>query len=158
AAFASREKITLLAAASRAEEVEGLSKAAKSGSLEVSGLFRKYGDLRNGMSLSELVRSMTDETGILPLLKEEGTPEALARWENVQELLSAISEFGAEGRGTLEDFLQQVSLVSDIDAWDDTHNAVTLLTLHSAKGLEFPVVFITGVEEGLLPFYSSSAE
>ncbi len=158
AAFSSAEQISLLAAAARAGEVAGLSKAAQGGLEWLSGLFRKYGELRSGMSLSELVRSMTDEIGILPLLKEEGTPEAMGRWENVQELLSAISEFGAEGRGSLEDFLQQVSLVSDIDEWDDTHNAVTLLTLHSAKGLEFPVVFITGMEEGLLPFYSSPVD
>jgi DNA helicase-2/ATP-dependent DNA helicase PcrA len=158
AAFASSEGIGLLAAAGRAAEAPGLSKAAQAALLDLAGLFGKYGELREGMSLSELVRSMTDEIGILPLLKEEGTPEAMGRWENVQELLSAISEFGAEGRGSLEDFLQQVSLVSDVDEWDDTLNAVTLLTLHSAKGLEFPVVFITGVEEGLLPFYSAPAD
>jgi len=82
----------------------------------------------------------------------------MSRWENVQELLSAITEFGARRGGSLEDFLQEVSLLTDIDQWDDSHNAVTLLTQHGAKGLEFPVVFITGLEEGLLPFYNSTID
>jgi DNA helicase-2/ATP-dependent DNA helicase PcrA len=80
----------------------------------------------------------------------------MSRWENVQELLSAITEFVDKTQeATLENFLQDVSLVSSVDKWDDKFNAVTLMTLHSAKGLEFPIVFITGLEEGLLPFYNS---
>jgi DNA helicase-2/ATP-dependent DNA helicase PcrA len=102
---------------------------------------------------------MVDELGILKAYKEEGTPESMGRWENVQELLSAITEFGDEHPdGTLEAFLEEVSLVSDIDAWDMSRNVVTLMTLHASKGLEFPVVFISGVEEGLLPFYTNSIE
>jgi DNA helicase-2/ATP-dependent DNA helicase PcrA len=156
--FASSRGIGLLAAAARAGEIPDLSAAAQSKLADVAGLFGKYAGLKVEVSLSELVRSMVDELGILPLLKAEGTPEAMARWENVQELLSAITEFGAGPARSLEEFLQEVSLVSDIDQWDDSHNAVTLLTLHSAKGLEFPVVFITGLEEGLLPFYSSTSD
>jgi ATP-dependent DNA helicase UvrD/PcrA len=158
AGFAASRELGLLSAAARAEEIPDLSKTAQSKLVEVAGLFRKYTGLKEKISLSELVRSMIDELGILPLLKAEGTPEAMARWENVQELLSAISEFGAGRNATLEEFLQEVSLLSDIDQWDDSHNAVTLLTLHSAKGLEFPVVFITGLEEGLLPFFNATAE
>ena len=111
------------------------------------------------MSLSELSRAYVDEIGILKIFKDEGTPETMARWENVQELLSAISEFAASREdATLEQFLQDVSLLSNMDQWDDKHNAVTLMTLHAAKGLEFPLVFVAGLEEGLLPFYSSSIE
>ena len=77
----------------------------------------------------------------------------------LQELLSAISEFTSQRPElTLDDFLQDVALVSTVDELDDNRNAVTLMTLHSAKGLEFPVVFITGLEEGLLPLYSSVVE
>ncbi len=109
------------------------------------------------MSMSELSRTMVDDLGILRQFKEEGTPDAIARWENVQELLSAISEFSSEHpEGSLDSFLEEVSLVSDVDSWDDAHNAVTLMTLHSAKGLEFPVAFITGLEEGLLPLFNSA--
>jgi DNA helicase II / ATP-dependent DNA helicase PcrA len=83
----------------------------------------------------------------------------MSRWENVQELVSAISEFGNEKPdATLETFLEEVALVSDIDTWEGERNAVTLMTLHASKGLEFPVVFIAGLEEGLLPFYSSTIE
>ena len=100
-----------------------------------------------------------DELGILSIFKEERTIESMGRWENVQELLSAISEFSSDKpEGTLESFLEEVALVSDIDTWEGEHNAVTLMTLHSSKGLEFPVVMIAGLEEGLLPFYSNTTE
>jgi DNA helicase-2/ATP-dependent DNA helicase PcrA len=115
--------------------------------------------LAGKMSLSEVVRALVDELGILRMFKDEGTVESMARWENVHELLSAISEFGEEHpEGRLEDFLQEVSLVSDIDTFEGTKNAVTLMTLHSSKGLEFPAVFIAGLEEGLLPFYNGMIE
>ena len=107
------------------------------------------------MSAGEFTRVLVDALGILPLLKEEGTPEAMGRWENIHELLSALTEY-SETRPdpTLENFLQEVSLLSSVDRSDDGKNAVTLLTLHAAKGLEFPVVFITGMEEGILPLYN----
>ncbi|MGB2866997.1 MAG: UvrD-helicase domain-containing protein [Bacteroidota bacterium] len=119
-------------------------------------LIDKYQSLRSKMSFSELARSLVDELGMLTIFKEERTPESLSRWENVQELLSAISEFGHNRQdATLEAFLEEVALVADIDTYDGTNNAVTLMTLHSSKGLEFPVVVVAGLEEGLLPFYSS---
>jgi DNA helicase-2/ATP-dependent DNA helicase PcrA len=111
------------------------------------------------MTLSEWARSLVDELGILSIFKEERTAESMGRWENVQELLSAISEFSSDKPdGSLESFLEEVALVSDIDSWEGEHNAVTLMTLHASKGLEFPVVMIAGLEEGLLPFYSSTIE
>ncbi len=122
-------------------------------------VIEKYKSLLTTMSLSELSRSLVDELGILRQLKEEGTVESMARWENVQELLAAISEFAdKKGGALLEDFLQDVALVSAVDELDTTHNTVTLLTLHSAKGLEFPMVFIAGLEEGLLPFYTQAVD
>ncbi len=102
--------------------------------------------------MSELARALVDEIGILQLLKEENTPESLARRENILELISALTEFTDHRTDArLEDFLSEVSLVSEIDMAEFGRNAVTLMTLHAAKGLEFPVVFITGLEEGLLP-------
>src|SRR3972149_10377244 len=104
-------------------------------------------------------RALVDELGILTVLKEKRTAEAMARWENIQELLSALSEFAQQGSSaTLEAFLEEVSLVSDIDTWEGTTNAVTLMTLHASKGLEFPVVCVAGLEEGLLPFASSQMD
>jgi DNA helicase-2/ATP-dependent DNA helicase PcrA len=118
----------------------------------------KYISLKGKISVSELARTLVDELGVLRILKEEGTPEALARRENVQELVSALAEFTAQKPDAgLEEFLQEVSLVSDVDTADFERNAVTLMTLHAAKGLEFPVVFVTGLEEGLFPLSADIA-
>lgn len=120
--------------------------------LWISEFVNKYRSLEPEMGLTEVTRSIVDETGILRALKNENNLEADERINNIQELISAIAEFDdiAE-EPTLENFLQEVSLVSDIDTIEDKKNAVTLMTIHSAKGLEFPVVFITGLEEGLFP-------
>ncbi|MBI4811480.1 MAG: UvrD-helicase domain-containing protein [Ignavibacteriales bacterium] len=157
--FASTNSQSLSVAISSADQINGPAKKAKTGMINLSSMFEKYRKLKNELSMSELSRALVDELGILNLFKEEGTPEAMARRENVHELLSAISEFAAEQpNATLESFLQEVSLVADVDEWDNEFNAVTLMTLHSAKGLEFPIVFITGLEEGLLPYYNSSLD
>ncbi|MGA2622515.1 MAG: UvrD-helicase domain-containing protein [Bacteroidota bacterium] len=155
-AFAERKGLTLLDAVDHAAEIPHLGARTREALLWVGDFFKRHRHLKTIMSMSELSRTMVDELGILGQFKEEGTPDAISRWENVQELLSAISEFSSERPGaSLEDFLEEVSLVSDIDSWDDAHNAVTLMTLHSAKGLEFPVAFITGLEEGLLPLFTT---
>jgi DNA helicase-2/ATP-dependent DNA helicase PcrA len=122
----------------------------------VGELLRKYVDLKSKVSVSEMARALVDEIGIAQNFKEENTPDSLARRENVLELVSALTEFNDRQPGaTLEDFLEEVSLVSDIDSADLGHNAVTLMTVHSAKGLEFPVVFVTGLEENLFPIASA---
>jgi len=112
--------------------------------------------LLENASVSEAVRELIDEIKIIDQLKEEGTEEAQERIENVKEFVSAVAEFEERTQGTLEDFLQQVSLLSDIDEVESVKNAVMLMTIHSAKGLEFPVVFVTGLEEGLFPVSSSN--
>ncbi|HTY39389.1 MAG TPA: UvrD-helicase domain-containing protein [Bacteroidota bacterium] len=157
--FGREKNIGLFEACLRVVEVISLQDRAKKAVAQYCALIQKYVSLRSKMSLSELTRAMVDELGILKSYKEEGSAESMGRWENVQELLSAITEFGEEHPdGTLEAFLEEVSLVADIDNWDDSRNVVTLMTLHASKGLEFPIVFIAGVEEGLLPFYSSTIE
>jgi DNA helicase-2/ATP-dependent DNA helicase PcrA len=154
--YASQRDLPLISALAEPDKIPELSDRAKKSLGDFHRFLIKYIGLRAKMSLSELVRSMVDELGILRMFKDEGTAESLARWENVQELLSAISEFSNDRRdATLESFLEEVALVSDIDTWEDSRNVVTLMTLHSSKGLEFPTVFITGLEEGLLPFYSA---
>lgn len=157
--FAREKNLTLFEASERVHEVGAIQERIRKGFSQFARLIRKYVALRSKVSFSELSRSMVDELGILRSYKDEGTTESMGRWENVQELLSAITEFSDEHPdGTLEAFLEEVSLVSDIDTWDDARNAVTLMTLHASKGLEFPVVFIAGVEEGLLPFYTTSID
>ena len=118
-------------------------------------LIKKYRLLRRKISLSELVRTLIDEIGISKLLKKEGTKESLGRWENVMELLSAISDYSKQSdNGGLDGFLERVSLFTDIDGWDNRQEAVTLMTVHNAKGLEFSTVFISGLEDGLFPLYN----
>ena len=144
---AGSKQLSLLDATGQAAEIVGLTAKARRGFEDALALFQKYRHLKSEMSVSELCRSLVDEIGILQMFKDEGTPEAIARWENVQELLSAITEFAEQqSGGLLEDFLQDVSLVSDVDELDCSHNSVTLMTLHSAKGLEFQVVFIRSEE------------
>jgi DNA helicase-2/ATP-dependent DNA helicase PcrA len=122
-------------------------------------MIRKYFGMKANLTLSELARALVDETGILAVLKDENTPESLGRRENIQELVSALSEFTElHPDARLEDFLEEVALVSDVDLADLERNAVTLMTLHSAKGLEYPVVFITGLEEGIFPLAAALEE
>ncbi|HVN48534.1 MAG TPA: UvrD-helicase domain-containing protein [Bacteroidota bacterium] len=157
--FAAEKKLSMFDALARADDVVELTDRAKSNFKQFKALIEKYRSLRPQMSLSEWARSLVDELGILSMFKEERTAESMNRWENVQELLSAISEYSHEHQdATLESFLEEVALVADIDQWEGEKNAVTLMTLHASKGLEFPVVFIAGLEEGLLPFYSSTSE
>jgi DNA helicase-2/ATP-dependent DNA helicase PcrA len=157
--FASGQSLTLFDSLKRLDEILELTDRAKNSLAQFRAIIDKYQSLRPQMTFSEWARSLVDELGILSIFKEERTTESMGRWENVQELLSAISEFSNDKPdGTLESFLEEVALVSDIDTWEGEHNAVTLMTLHASKGLEFPVVLIAGLEEGLLPFYSSTIE
>lgn len=157
--FSTKHSISLFETLLYVDEIDDLTERAKHGLKQFRQLIDKFQSLRKDMSLSEWTRSLVDELGMLTTFKEERTIESMGRWENVQELLSAISEFSHDREdATLELFLEEVALVSDIDTWEGKHNAVTLMTLHSSKGLEFPVVFIAGLEEGLLPFYTNSID
>jgi len=116
----------------------------------------KYHDLRKKLSASELARSLVEEIGILTHFKESKEPDAKDRFDNVAELLTSIEEFSVRNPDSeLSTFLENVSLQTDIDNWNDTDNRVTLMTIHSSKGLEFPVVFIAGMDEGLFPLFRS---
>jgi DNA helicase-2/ATP-dependent DNA helicase PcrA len=104
----------------------------------------------------QLTAVIIDESGYGPMLREERTEEARGRMDNLEQLLAGMEEhFGSEG--TLADYLEQVALITDLDSYDGSLDRVTLMTLHAAKGLEFPVVFMTGMEEGLFP-HSRAAE
>lgn len=108
------------------------------------------------LSVTELARRTLELTGYQKMLEDENTLEAQSRLENVRELLSKATLFDAETpEATLSGFLENVALVADIDSLDSNANAITLMTLHSAKGLEFPVVFLVGMEENIFPHYRS---
>ncbi len=151
-AYAAAEEVTFFEAAINAARVSELGAAAVRRIEDFVRMIQKYATLRREISAGELVGSLIDELGLVTSFKNEGTMEARGRLDNIQELLSAITEFETEdGHNTIEAFLEQASLVSDIDRLDETRNAVTLMTLHAAKGLEFPVIFLVGMEEGLFP-------
>jgi len=115
-------------------------------------LLDKYIDLKDKLSLGELTRALVDELGVLRSLKSQNTPDSISRWENINELLSALNEFSDNNKkSTLEDFLEEVSLIAGIDSYADEKNSVTLMTIHAAKGLEFPIVFVSGCEEEIFP-------
>ncbi len=110
-------------------------------------------------TVSDLVRRVAEESGLMASLKAERTLEAEGRLENLEEFIGVASEFDRMNpEGYLADFLQEISLYADVDDLDAQESLVTLMTLHNAKGLEFPVVFITGLEEGLFPHSRSLDE
>jgi DNA helicase-2/ATP-dependent DNA helicase PcrA len=98
----------------------------------------------------QLAARIIEETGYASLLQQDPTESGRERLQNLQELLNGMDQHAAAGR-TLQDYLEQAALVTDLDAYDNRSDRVTLMTLHAAKGLEFPVVFMTGMEEGLFP-------
>ncbi|WP_458397903.1 3'-5' exonuclease, partial [Anaerotignum sp.] len=103
---------------------------------------------------AEIIDAIVKRTGYLQLLMEEGTDEALNRIQNIDEFVNKAAEFDKSNpEGNLEGFLEEVALVADIDSYEEGEEAVALMTLHSAKGLEFPYVFIIGMEEGMFPGY-----
>ncbi|MBO5372705.1 MAG: DNA helicase PcrA [Lachnospiraceae bacterium] len=108
------------------------------------------------ISLTELLEEIIDSTGYVEELEAEDTDEARARIENIDELISKIAAYeDVEENPTLSGFLEEVALVADIDSLDENSNYVVLMTLHSAKGLEFPNVYLAGMEDGLFPSYMS---
>lgn len=115
-------------------------------------LISKYQPLVQQNNFYEHIKSFIDEIGILQTYKEEGTEESIQRYENIIQLLNSIQEFTLSNlEKSLTEYLSEISLISDIDNWEDKKNSIVLMTLHQAKGLEFKHVFIVGCEEGLLP-------
>ncbi len=114
---------------------------------------------KDNLSISDLIKETLNQTGYTKSLEEENTVEAENRIENLEEFLSVAVEFeDEEADQDLNNFLEGITLSSDIDGLEEDQDSVTLMTLHSAKGLEFPVVFLVGMEEGIFPGYKSISE
>jgi len=150
--FARTEGISLWEAMRRAEKAHNLATAARK---KVGKFVELIEDLMleaEKTPLPELLKTVLERSGYLDALVKEGTFEAEGRLENLEELKNAAVEFlsAYPGEG-LEGFLEQVSLVAEIDLYDESEGAVTLMTLHNAKGLEFSAVFIVGLEDGVFP-------
>jgi DNA helicase-2/ATP-dependent DNA helicase PcrA len=112
-----------------------------------------------GRPVAEVVRSVLDETGYEEVLREQRTLEAEGRLENLEEFVGVAAEYDHRAtEPSLDGFLQEISLYADVDSYADTGELITLMTLHNAKGLEFPVVFVTGMEEGVFPHQRSLDE
>ena len=150
--LAAESKVSLLEAVQMAAESEELSAGLREKLADLHGLFASLTDRLEKLEIAEVVQEIIDRTGYLRELVAEGSVEAQTRAENVRELAAAAEEYAMRAEGAaLLDFLEEVTLLTSVDTWDSSANAVTLMTLHSAKGLEFPVVFIVGLEEGLFP-------
>ena len=140
-----------------AGDVIGLAGAAVNASRRLGEDFARWGAMPGKVAAT--VRLVLDESGLAATLKAERTLEAEGRLENLEEFVGVAQEFDRlNPEGTLADFLQEISLYADIDSLEESEPLVTLMTLHNAKGLEFPVVFITGMEEGLFPHSRSLDE
>jgi ATP-dependent DNA helicase UvrD/PcrA len=158
--FAADEGIPFLAAARRVDEIGSLAARAKgavAGFVQViDGLL---GMVEDGAIPSGMVEAAFTESGYLAELEAERTVEAEGRIENLRELVGVAAEFERrDPEGTLAEFLEQVALVTEQDEYDEEQSTVTLMTLHNAKGLEFPVVFIVGLEDGVFPHYRSMGD
>jgi DNA helicase-2/ATP-dependent DNA helicase PcrA len=150
--FARKLNLTLFETMMRVFEVIDIKERIQKNVKGFRLLLDKYIGLKDKLSVGELSRALVDELGVLRMFKEENTPESKARWENINELLSALSDFSNSNKNaTLEQYLEEVSLVSGVDSYEEDKNCVTFLTIHSSKGLEFPVIFISGCEEDIFP-------
>ena len=157
--YANEQGLTLWQAIEQVEDIDTLSTRAQNAVGKFRFLIAKYASKSESMAPDELARDLIQEAGLLSELRKEHTQENLVRWENVQELISAIAEYTASAEeATLSTFLQEVALLTDQDNEYDDENRVTLMTLHASKGLEFPVVFISGLEEGLFPLSRATEE
>ena len=136
----------------------GLNRVKANGSEFIETIEYLRGKL-DELSISELIKETLNKTGYVKALELENTTEAETRLQNLEEFLTVAIEFEEEeAENTLGDFLEGITLSSDIDGMEDSDDSVTLMTLHSAKGLEFPVVFLVGLEEGIFPGNKSIGE
>jgi len=156
--IANSKGVSIFSIISSASEIPELARAASK--LEgFVAMISRLRVLKDSMKVSELIQEVIEQSGIQKSYEQEDTLEAQARIENIKELISVALEFEQrDGGQSLEDFLANVSLVTDIDNMDENSDCVVLMTLHSAKGLEFPVVFMVGMEEGIFPGYRSMAD
>jgi len=168
--FSQANRISFAEAIERANEVPQLNARAASAVAEFGALLRLMRQRAAGEGVESAVQSVLEDTGMVAGLDAEKTIEAMGRVENLRELVGVAAEFEASNEGAvigdedfdaldnlrrLEIFLESTALVADIDEWEEGAGAVTLMTLHTAKGLEFPVVFIVGLEDGVFPHMRS---
>ena len=152
-AFASEHSMSFYDTLKEAKQIPGIGKAAEKISRFIAQMeaFRAMA-YSEEYSMKDLIGHILEDTGYEEELQQEGEIEAQTRLENIEELINKAAAYEEDSEHpTLDEFLEQVALVADIDNVDDTEDRVTLMTLHSAKGLEFPKVYLVGMEDGLFP-------
>ena len=161
--WAATHRTSLLEACARAD-TDGILDRGAQKAVDFAALMHAMSDAADNYEPGAFLRYVIETSGYLDLLRQEG-PEGQVRAENLDELVNAAEEWSQEHEGTIGDFLDDAALLSSVDDMrtrqenkDTPEEAVTLMTMHNAKGLEFPVVFIVGVEEGLLPSKGAIAE
>ena len=153
--YATEQNVSFYEALSEISKIPGGGRAAAKIESFVT-LIRTLRTQEDYFSVQELLQEVIDRTGYVKELEAEGTEEARARIENIDELINKAASYEEDAQEpSLEGFLSEVALVADIDSMDDDAGRVILMTLHSAKGLEFPNVFIVGMEDGVFPGYAS---
>lgn len=149
--YAAGREMSLLEAAGQAEKITAIKGKAQAGIREFTALVRELRGHVEG-SPDEVIRLVLDRSGYRQMLKDSRDEEDQERLANIEELITAAHQFAAEdGSRTLADFLENITLASDVDGWDERQDCVSVMTLHAAKGLEFPVVYLAALEQGILP-------
>lgn len=150
--YALENEISIFEAIKNIHEITDIKDNIKDSFIKFYELIKNISENRKNISITKIVKTILSETGYVDYWKSDTSSKSEERIENVRELVSAISEFEEKKTdATLEDFLNQVALISEIDRLDKNANAITLMTIHSAKGLEFENVFIAGMNDGVFP-------
>jgi DNA helicase-2/ATP-dependent DNA helicase PcrA len=160
ARFADRASSTLSDAVDRIEQNDELAVRAQSAVSDLAGILRSLREkVERGVEPADVLEAVLERTGYVADLESERSIEAVGRVENLKELIGVAREFASDNpEGGVREFLEQIALVSDADELSDEEGAVTIMTLHIAKGLEFPVVFIVGLEDGVFPHVRSMTD
>lgn len=149
--YAEPRELSLLSAAADVAKIPAIKGKAAAGLREFVALMNELRQLADATP-DEVIRQVLDRSGYRRMLQNSTDPDDEDRLANIEELITAAKQFsGEDNRRTIGDFLENITLASDVDGWDDHQDCVSVMTLHSAKGLEFPVVYMVAVEQGLLP-------
>ncbi len=149
--YAQEQEMSLLSACARADTIKTIKGKAATALRDFARMMHELEEY-NKAQPDEVIRQVLDRSGYRKMLKDSGAEEDQDRLANIEELITAAKQFADEDNSrTVADFLENITLASDVDSWDQQQDCVAVMTMHAAKGLEFPVVFLSAVEQGLLP-------
>jgi len=155
--WSKEHEVPLTEAMAKAEEIEGVVKRSATSAVRFAKQIEKWREELETMPLEKWAAHLLEESGYLPRLRAEAGFEAQGRIDNIEAFIDSIAEFAAQG-GTLPEYVEQSALASDQDKYDSASDTVRLMTVHAAKGLEFPVVIVAGLEKTLFPLQNEERE